>query len=349
MSLRIGTSGWNYPTGKGTWDGLFYPARKGRASSHPGFDELSWYAEHFDVVEVNSSFYGPPTPDTTKNWARKTPPGFEFCLKLYQKFTHPGMYKKAALSDLPDQSADVLAGLAKVTAADVGVFKDAVEPLAAAGRLGALLAQFPPSFRDTPANREYLDWLLTTFGEFPVAVELRHKTWSDRHGETLALLNGHRAAWTQIDEPKFRFSIRQNWLPNQEGFAYMRLHGRNVAEWWHHAATEDRYNYLYSTEELEPIAEVAQSTAAIVKKAYLFMNNHFASKAVVNAVVLKHLTGAPVTGTYPTALVEQYPELAGIVETSPTFESRAPVREKGRRSPDAPGAAGTKASRTLFE
>ena len=338
VSLRIGTSGWNYPTGKGAWDGLFYPPRKGRASSHPGFDELSWYAEHFDVVEVNSSFYGPPTRATTKNWVRKTPPGFEFCLKLYQKFTHPGMYKKAALSDLPDQSADVLAGLAKVTAADVGVFKDAVEPLAAAGRLGALLAQFPPSFHDTPANREYLDWLLTTFGEFPVAVELRHKTWSDRHGETLALLNRHRAAWTQIDEPKFRFSIRQNWLPNQEGFAYMRLHGRNVAEWWHHAATEDRYNYLYSTEELEPIAEVAQSTAAIVKKAYLFMNNHFASKSVVNAVVLKHLTGEPVTGTYPTALVEQYPELAGIVETSPTFESRAAVREKG-----------AKASRTLFE
>ena len=318
VSLRIGTSGWSYPTGKGTWNGLFYPGGAGRRSAKAGaFDELSWYAEHFDVVEVNSSFYGPPTPATTKKWAQRTPPGFEFCLKLYQKFTHPEMYKKAALADLPDQSPDVLAGLARVTAADVGVFKDALTPLAVAGRLGALLAQFPPRFHDTPANREYLDWLLTTFGEFDVAVELRHKTWSDSHAETLKLLNRHNAAWTQIDEPKFRFSIRQNWLPNQEGFAYMRLHGRNVAEWWHHDATEDRYNYLYSREELEPIAVVATSTAAIVKKAYVFMNNHFASKSVVNAVVLKHLAGEPITGNYPPELVERYLDLKGLVETAP--------------------------------
>jgi uncharacterized protein YecE (DUF72 family) len=322
VTLRIGTSGWSYPTGRGTWNGLFYPPRKGRGSSIPGFDELTWYAEHFDTVEVNSSFYGPPTPATTRAWAERTPPGFEFCLKLHQKFTHPEMYKKAALADLPDQSADVLSALARVTPADVGRFKDGLAPLAAAGKLGALLAQFPPSFHDTPATREYLDWLLTTFGEYPVAVELRHATWSDRHGETLALLGRHRAAWTQIDEPKFRFSIRQNWLPNQEGIAYMRLHGRNAAQWWHHDATEDRYNYLYSEDELRPIAETAVATAAIVKKAYLYLNNHFASKAVVNAVVLKHLTGQPVTGTYPPEMAARYPEIQGLVELAPFTASR---------------------------
>ncbi|MBK5297802.1 MAG: DUF72 domain-containing protein [Vicinamibacteria bacterium] len=322
MSLRIGTSGWSYPSGKGTWNGLFYPPRKGRGSSVPAFDELTWYAEHFDTVEVNSSFYGPPTPETTRKWTERTPAGFEFCLKLHQQFTHPAMYKKAALSDLPDQSADVLAALATVTAADVGRFKDGLEPLAVRGRLGALLAQFPPSFHDTPANREYLDWLLATFAEYPVAVELRHKTWSDRHGETLALLGRHHAAWTQIDEPKFRFSIRQNGLPNQDSVAYMRLHGRNAAQWWRHDAAEDRYNYLYSSAELEPIAETAVATKAIVKKAYLFLNNHFASKAVVNAVVLKHLIGAPITGTYPPEMVERYPELDGLVEIAPFTASR---------------------------
>jgi uncharacterized protein YecE (DUF72 family) len=305
VSLRIGTSGWSYPTGKGTWNGLFYPARKGRGSAVRGFDELSWYAEHFDTVEVNSSFYGPPTPETTRKWAERTPEGFEFCLKLHQQFTHPEMYKKAALADLPDQSPDVLAALARVTAADVGRFKDALEPLAARGRLGALLAQFPA-----------MDWLLDRFAGFKVAVELRHKTWSDRHGETLSLLARHTAAWTQIDEPKFRFSIRQNGLPNQDGFAYMRLHGRNAAQWWRHDAAEDRYNYLYTSDELRPIAEVATATNAIVRKAYLFLNNHFASKAVVNAVVLKHLTGEPITGTYPPELVERYPELAGLVEVT---------------------------------
>ena len=322
MSLRIGTSGWSYPSGKGTWNGVFYPPRKGRASSVPGFDELTWYAEHFDTVEVNSSFYGPPTPQTTRKWAERTPAGFEFCLKLHQQFTHPEMYKKAALADLPDQSADVLAALAKVTSADIGRFKDGLEPLAVRGRLGALLAQFPPSFHDTPSNREYLDWLLATFAAYPVAVELRHKTWSDRHGETLALLDRHGAAWTQIDEPKFQFSIRQNGLPNQEGIAYMRLHGRNAAQWWHHDAAEDRYNYLYSADELKPVAEAAVATRAIVRKAYLFLNNHFASKAVVNAVVLKHLTGEPIAGTYPPEMVERYPELKGLVEVAPFTASR---------------------------
>ena len=322
MSLRIGTSGWSYPSGKGTWNGLFYPPRKGRVSSIPGFDELTWYAEHFDTVEVNSSFYGPPTPETTRKWAERTPAGFEFCLKLHQKFTHPEMFKAAALADLPVQDADVLAALARVTAADVGRFKDGLEPLAVRNRLGALLAQFPPSFHDTPANREYLEWLLTTFAEYPVAVELRHKTWSDRHGETVTLLDRHRAAWTQIDEPKFRCSIRQNGLPNQEGVAYMRLHGRNAAQWWHHDAAEDRYNYLYSIDELRPIAETAVATKAIVRKAYLFLNNHFASKAVVNAVVLKHLTGEPIAGTYPPEMVERYPELTGLVEVAPVTASR---------------------------
>jgi uncharacterized protein YecE (DUF72 family) len=320
--LRIGTSGWNYPGGKGSWNGLFYPPRRGRASSVPGFDELTWYAEHFDTVEVNSSFYGPPTPQTATAWARRTPPGFEFCLKLHQQFTHPEMYKRSALGDLPAASTEALAALSRVTASDVDRVRAGLDPLAAAGKLGALLAQFPASFHDTPASREYLAWVLRTFQDYPVSVELRHGTWSDRHGETRELLNAFGAAWTQIDEPKFRFSIRQNWLPNTEGFAYMRLHGRNAAQWWHHAESEDRYNYLYSAEELEPIAEVATSTAAIVRKAYLFMNNHFASKSVVNAVVLKHLTGEPITGVYPPELVAAYPVLQDLVEVGPFTASR---------------------------
>ena len=82
------------------------------------------------------------------------------------------------------------------------------------------------------------------FSDYLLAVELRHRSWSDRFGDTLALLNTFQAAWVQIDEPKFRFSIRQNYLPNVEGFYYMRLHGRNAAHWWRHGASEDRYGYL---------------------------------------------------------------------------------------------------------
>jgi uncharacterized protein YecE (DUF72 family) len=320
--LRIGTAGWNYPAGKGTWNGLFYPARRGRGSSLKDFDELTWYAEHFDTVEVNSSFYGPPIPETTRRWVEKTPRGFEFSLKLHQQFTHPEMFKRTALAHLPEASASALAELARVNDADIGKFKSGLEPIATAGKLGALLAQFPASFRDTPQNRAYLEWLLQTFREYRVAVELRHKTWSDQIGATLELLGAFSAAWVQIDEPKFQLSIRQNYLPNVKGFYYMRLHGRNAAQWWKHDASEDRYNYLYSIDELRPFAETATAADAIVRKAYLYLNNHFSAKSVVNAAVLKSLVDQPIPGLYPAELVERYPELTAIVEVGPFTASR---------------------------
>ncbi len=320
--LRIGTSGWNYPSGKGTWNGLFYPARRGRAAGLKDFDELSWYAEHFDTVEVNSSFYGPPAPETAARWVEKTPPGFEFSLKLHQQFTHPEMFKRTALANLPDATPAALTELARVNDADIGKFKSGIDPIATAGKLGALLAQFPASFKDTPQNRAYLEWLLHTFGEYPVAVELRHKSWSDQIASTLAMLGEHKAAWVQIDEPKFQLSIRQNFLPNIKGFYYMRLHGRNAAQWWKHDKSEDRYNYLYSVDELRPFAETASAADAIVRKAYLYLNNHFSAKSVVNAAVLKSLVEQPVPGVYSPELVEQYPELAGIVEVGPFTASR---------------------------
>jgi uncharacterized protein YecE (DUF72 family) len=321
--LRIGTSGWSYPSGKGTWNGVFYPPRRGRASSVPGFDELSYYAEHFSTVEVNSSFYGPPQAEVSRGWAARTPPGFEFSLKLYQKFTHPSMYKATHLKGLPATPSE-LDALAKVNRADIDRYREGIDPLADRGKLGALLAQFPPSFKDTPEARAYLEWLLKVFREYPIAVELRHNSWSDQIGETLALLNAYGAAWTQIDEPKFRTSIRQNWLPNIKGFYYMRLHGRNAAQWWTHGATEDRYNYLYSIEELEPFAETALAASALVKKTYLYMNNHFAAKSVANAVQVKHLTGDPITGEFPPEFVERFPFLAPIVVTAPVKASRTP-------------------------
>jgi len=131
------------------------------------------------------------------------------------------------------------------TQKDVDDFRGAIEPLASAGKLGALLAQFPASFRNEPDARAYLEWLLERFKDYPVALELRHRSWSDKPEETLQMLDAFGAAWAQIDEPKFRFSIRQNLLPNVRTFYYLRLHGRNAGQWWKHEASEDRYNYLY--------------------------------------------------------------------------------------------------------
>ena len=306
-NLRIGTSGWSYPTGRGTWNGIFYPAGVKRSGHGRTFDELSYYAERFDTVEVNSTFYGQPRPEVTAGWVARTPAHFEFSLKLYQKFTHPGMYRKARKTE------DV-----SVSQADIDEFRAGVDPLARAGKLGALLAQFPASFKDSDESRATLERLLRSFAGYPVAVELRHRSWSDRITETLGLLNAYNAAWTQIDEPKFQFSIRQNYLPNVKGFYYMRLHGRNADKWWRHAKSEERYDYLYSAAELKPFAETAGAARTLVKKMYLYLNNHFAAKSAANALMIKRMVGQPIDAGFTPELVEHYPELKDFVRTRVT-------------------------------
>ncbi len=278
------------------------------------FDELRFYAEHFDTVEVNSSFYRIPSPATAKKWAERTPPGFEFSLKLYQTFTHPEMFEKATGADPYDLGQK-----------DVDEFRAAIEPIAAAAKLGALLAQFPASFRNDANTRGYLEWLLERFRDYMVAVELRHATWSDDAAETRELLDAFGAGWVLIDEPKFRDSVRQDLRRplrdsrrRANGFYYLRLHGRNAKQWWSHEKSEDRYNYLYSREELEPFAAAASEAARKVKKAYLYANNHFSAKSVANAAILKHQLGQPVTGEYPQEIVDRYPDLRGIVKVLPS-------------------------------
>jgi uncharacterized protein YecE (DUF72 family) len=250
-----------------------------------------------------------------RGWAARTPRGFEFSAKLYQKFTHPRMYRERVAKSLPPDAEDraAIEALAAPTDADIDEFKRGIDPLASAGKLGALLAQFPPSFKDTPAAREYVTRLLRVFAGYRVAVELRHKSWSDAVDSTLALLNEASAAWVQIDEPKFKLSIRQNYLPNVKGFYYMRLHGRNAKKWWRHDRAEDRYDYLYSAVELREFTDTASAARALVKKVYLYANNHYSAKSIANAAMIKRQLGEPLEGDYPPEFVAQYPELAGAV------------------------------------
>jgi uncharacterized protein YecE (DUF72 family) len=295
--LRVGTSGWNYPTGKGTWNGIFYPLPEDRQR---GFDELRFYSERFNTVEVNSTFYGQPRANATLAWAKRTPKDFDFAIKLFQKFTHPNM----SIDPGP------------VTQDDVDAFRGGIDPLAAAGKLGPLLAQFPSSFQRTQEAIDYLAWLMKAFSDYEIAIELRHRTWSDSP-ETGQLLNDHRAAWVQIDEPKFPSSIRQDLKGQGSDLYYLRLHGRNAKEWWDHAESEDRYNYFYTEEQLEPIAEKVRDIRAMVKKAYLFLNNHFSAQSIANATTLKSMLDIPVTSRMPPELVERFPDLAKIVSTLP--------------------------------
>jgi len=305
VDLRVGTSGWSYPSGRGAWTGVFYPA--------PGLgrrrvDELAYYAERFDTVEVNSTFYRTPSPETTRRWAARTPPGFDFSLKLYQKFTHPDMYQQATGQDPYDLGQ-----------ADIDEVRVAIEPIARAGKLGLLLAQFPPAFHASDATRDYVAWLLRAFSDYTMAVELRHRTWSDAREATADLLAEHGAAWVQIDEPKFRLSIRQDFRPNVPGAYYMRLHGRNATAWWRHDEPADRYDYLYSAAELEPVSRAVAEAARQARKLRVYMNNHFEAKAAANAVILRHQLGQPVEGTYERAFVDRYPEVRDIVRAEGLF------------------------------
>ena len=126
-ALYIGTSGWSYPRGEGTWRGHFYPTGK--------VDELEYYSQFFSTVEINSSFYRPPNPAHARNWVKKVPSDFLFTIKLWQKFTHPRMYQQATGRE------------ATISQEDVDLFQRGIDPLVKESKLGALLAQFPPSFK----------------------------------------------------------------------------------------------------------------------------------------------------------------------------------------------------------
>jgi uncharacterized protein YecE (DUF72 family) len=265
VEIYIGTSGWSYPKGEGTWKGYFYPPGK--------IDELEYYSRFFDTVEVNSSFYRPPNPEYARNWAKRTPDGFLFTVKLWQKFTHPGMYKEATGQD------------AAISPEDVDFFKRSIEPLAAKGKLGALLAQFPPSFKNDDFGRQILGAVMRTFGEYRVAVELRHRSWTDDEG-TAVLLKENSACWVEIDEPKFGTSIAPG-VPLTSQMAYFRFHGRNRENWWK-GDGETRYKYLYSEEELKELAAgMEKASAEGAKLMFAQFNNHWQGYAPRNATDLK--------------------------------------------------------------
>jgi uncharacterized protein YecE (DUF72 family) len=285
--IRIGTSGWSYPTGRGTWNGVFYPQPRPH-----GFDELAFYATRFDFVELNTTFYGQPRAEVAQTWADRTPPGFEFSAKLYQQFTHPTLFRQRveaqllkALGTTPDAEpipSSVIDALVQANQADIDAFRRGLDPLAWAGKLGPLVAQFPASFRNDAAARAHLAALLRAFAGYEVCVELRHVSWSTP--ETLKMLTAFGAAWLEIDEPRFKDSIRIVQGVASQPFRYLRLHGRNAKAWWK-GGRDDRYNYLYSAQELQPIAESLREA----KRARVAFNNHPNAQAVTNAEQLREM------------------------------------------------------------
>jgi uncharacterized protein YecE (DUF72 family) len=290
--LYVGTCGWSYPKGEGTWDGVFYPSKLADK------DKLAFYAQYFNTVEINSSFYRPPNKFAARAWAGKVPEDFRFTAKLWQKFTHPKMFEQAT-----GQSW-------RVQDEDFEVFEEGIGPLAEATRLGPLLAQFPTSFRPDAGTLEYLQDLIRRMrgAGFRLAVELRHREWteSEETKAIRALMEEQGVAWVMIDEPRFKTSIRH--VPLTSDTAYFRFHGRNYKNWWRRGESEDRYNYLYTPDEQRHIAEDVREIAARTSETYAFYNNHYGAKAVVNAVELDRLLERPVQTKLPETLESAYPD-----------------------------------------
>jgi uncharacterized protein YecE (DUF72 family) len=179
---------------------------------------------------------------------------------------------------------------AVISQRDVDIFKQSIEPLVKYGKLGALLAQFPPSFKNDHYGKQILNAVIRTFGQYRLAVELRHRSWSDDK-ETATLLRENYASWVQIDEPKFKTSVAED-LPITSDMIYFRFHGRNAEMWWK-GNTETRYKYLYSQEEVNELMDKVKSLTEKAKLAFVLFNNHWQAYAPRNAVDMQKALQLP--------------------------------------------------------
>jgi uncharacterized protein YecE (DUF72 family) len=271
--IRIGPAGWSYKD----WEGVVYPPHGSR------FDPLAYLASFFDTIEINSPFYRIPPPTHAKSWVRRISANddFRFTTKIFRGFTHED---------------------AEPTAADVKAFRNYLDPMMDANRLGAILLQFPWSFKNTPESRQKLLELFRAFEPYPKALEVRHATFQEP--EFHDFLDAHDVGWVNVDQPLFHDSVKP--ADTVTGpVAYARLHGRNYEKWFTHAESWERYNYLYSAQELEPWVERIEKMGRN-KDTYVITNNHFRGQAILNAGDLKEALGQD--GKLPPQLKEAYPD-----------------------------------------
>jgi uncharacterized protein YecE (DUF72 family) len=306
--VRIGTAGWSYKD----WEGIFYPSGMQHRKMHP----LEYLARFFDTTEINTSFYGPIKAQLAKVWCRKVAavnPDFLFSAKLYRAFTHS---PNAVME--PTSAASI-----RPTDEDEFRTREGLDVLAGEGRLGALLIQFPVSFKNTSLNREYLDRLLRQFIEYPCVVEVRDSSWDN--AETLAAFAQKNVAFCNIDQPVMGRSL----APTEHvtaPIAYVRLHGRNYDQWFDSDNRNDRYNYLYNEKELEGWKNRIENVAEKALTTYVITNNHFESKAGVNALELKAMvTGKRVAA--PRTLLQKYPELRRFADPTDDSDGTPPANQ----------------------
>ncbi len=271
--IRVGPAGWSYKD----WEGTVYPPHGSR------FDHLAYLASFFDTIEINSPFYRIPPPTHAKSWIRRVAANadFKFTTKVFRGFTH--------------ESTPLVAG-------DLDAFRTYLDPLMEADKLGAVLLQFPWSFRNTPESRARLVELFDAFRPYPKALEVRHATFQEP--DFFEFLQERDVSWVNVDQPLFDDSVKPaDTVTGPVGYA--RLHGRNYEKWFAHTESWERYNYLYSKTELEPWVKRIESMA-MKQETYVVTNNHFRGQAILNAGDLKESLGQ--SADLPPQLREAYPE-----------------------------------------
>ena len=307
----VGTAGWSYED----WEGIVYPPVRGR-----GFHPLEYLAHFVDMVEINSTFYRPASSAMAYSWLRRVQSvaSFLFTVKLLQIFTH--------------QRKDF-------SQKEVTEFKRGIEPLAVKQRLAAILIQFPWSFVWNAVNLEYLEKIFNLFSEFPLALEVRHGSWDrpDFH----EFLKEYKVCYCNIDQPVFGNSIRPSAVVTNPLFSYVRLHGRNYKDWFREdAGRDDRYNYLYTTDELEDWIGRIKRLAEGSDRVFIITNNHYRGQALANALQIKNmLTGEKLQ--IPATMLEKYPVLKEIAKKleKGQFDLFEESAESRSQEPEKPLAA----------
>jgi uncharacterized protein YecE (DUF72 family) len=286
-NICIGTAGWSYKD----WHGIFYPE-----SPEKKIKELDYLAHFFNTVEINSTFYRPANLYMSEAWVRKVAhnPDFLFTAKLWQRFTH----------DRKEYSLE-----------EVKMVTDGMAPLMQAQKLGAILCQFPWSFKNDETGRQWLSGLFTTFRDYPLVVELRHSSWDVP--ATYELLENANIGIAAIDQPVIGKSIVFKSMRTGK-IGYVRMHGRNYKAWF--AKKDDpiqnkspmaRYDYLYAGNEIKEIAEKVKIVSKDAKQTFVIQNNHPWGQAVANALQLKSALGETDIKIPPTML-HRFPDLAKI-------------------------------------
>lgn len=275
--IKIGTSGFKYAD----WRGVFYPERLRDQ------DMLRFYAECFDTLEINYTYYQIPSPKTLEAMASKAGSGMTFSVKAHADMTHQRQNFSAAAP----------------------AFREAIRVLEDRQALGCVLAQFPYSFWNKQENREHLLRLREALADLPLVVEFRNDSWYTP--ALFASLQQQGIGLCCVDEPDLP-KLPPKVVEATSDIGYVRFHGRAAAKWWEHREAAERYDYLYADDELMEWVPKIRALARKTRTTFLFFNNHPRGKAAANATMMKHYLGLPV-GKVPRPLAEHFPALKPFV------------------------------------